>query len=83
MPAVTLNRGKFPDRIHRGQARSVVIALDKWTGKEIRKCLNDPVSNSSPLVVEAGGKRQLIVWTDESVASLNPATGEIFCLNRW
>ena len=24
----------------------------------------------------AGGQRQLIVWTDESVASLNPATGE-------
>lgn len=53
-----------------------VVALDKDTGKEIWKALNDPVSSSSPLMVEAGGKRQLIVWTDESVASLNPATGE-------
>jgi outer membrane protein assembly factor BamB len=53
-----------------------VIALDKGTGKEIWKALDDPVSNSSPLVIVAGGKRQLIVWTDESVASLNPATGE-------
>jgi outer membrane protein assembly factor BamB len=55
-----------------------VIALDKGTGKEIWKALNDPVSNSSPLVIGAGGTRQLIVWTDESVASLNPATGETF-----
>jgi len=36
------------------------------------------VSNSSPLVIVAGGKRQLIVWTDESVASLNPVTGETY-----
>src|SRR5256885_16235601 len=35
----------------------------------------ETVSNSSPLLIVAGGKRQLIVWTDESVTSLNPATG--------
>ncbi len=55
-----------------------IIALDKGTGEEVWKALNDPVSNSSPIVVEAGGKRQLIVWTDESLASLNPATGKTF-----
>jgi outer membrane protein assembly factor BamB len=53
-----------------------VIALDKKTGKEIWKALSEPVSNSSPLVISPGGKRQLIVWTDESLTSLNPATGE-------
>jgi len=36
------------------------------------------VSNSSPLVIVAGGKRQLIVWTDNAVNSLNPATGETY-----
>src|SRR4030095_13791844 len=46
------------------------------TGKEVWKVLDESVSNSSPLVIEAGGKRQLIVWTGESVTSLNPATGE-------
>jgi outer membrane protein assembly factor BamB len=30
------------------------------------------------LIVEAGGKRQLIVWTGSSVTSLNPATGETY-----
>ncbi len=53
-----------------------VIALDRKTGKEVWKALDEPVSNSSPLVIVAGGKRQLIVWTGESVTSLNPATGE-------
>ncbi len=55
-----------------------VIALDKRTGKEVWKALDESVSNSSPLVIVAGGKRQLIVWTGESVTSLNPATGELY-----
>jgi len=40
--------------------------------------LNDSVSNSSPVIIVAGGKRQLIVWTNNSVTSLNPATGETY-----
>jgi outer membrane protein assembly factor BamB len=55
-----------------------VMALDKQTGKEVWKALNEPLSNSSPLIIVAGGKRQLIVWTDNAVNSLNPATGEIY-----
>ena len=55
-----------------------VIALDKKTGKEIWRALDDTVSNSSPLVILAGGKRQLIIWTDNAVNSLNPATGETY-----
>jgi outer membrane protein assembly factor BamB len=52
-----------------------VLALDKRTGKEIWKALDDHVSSSSPVVIEAGGQRQLIVWSDDAVTSLNPATG--------
>jgi outer membrane protein assembly factor BamB len=55
-----------------------VLALDKDTGKEIWKALDESVSNSSPLVIVAGGKRQLIVWTGESITSLNPITGETY-----
>ncbi|MFA6547070.1 MAG: PQQ-binding-like beta-propeller repeat protein, partial [Limisphaerales bacterium] len=53
-----------------------VVALDKRNGKEIWKALDDPVSNSSPLIIRAGGRRQLIVWTDASVTSLDPGTGK-------
>jgi outer membrane protein assembly factor BamB len=55
-----------------------VMALDKQTGKEVWKALNEPLSNSSPLIIVAGGKRQLIVWTGSTVTSLNPVTGETY-----
>jgi outer membrane protein assembly factor BamB len=55
-----------------------VMALDKRTGSEVWKALNEPLSNSSPLIILAGGKRQLIVWTGYSVTSLNPTTGETY-----
>jgi outer membrane protein assembly factor BamB len=59
-----------------GKPGACVIALDKRTGKEVWKALDESMSNSSPLVIAAGGQRQLIVWTGASVTSLNPATGE-------
>jgi len=55
-----------------------VLALDKQTGKEVWKALDDPVSNSSPMIITAGGRRQLIVWSDSSLASLDPATGHLY-----
>jgi len=55
-----------------------VLALDKQTGKEIWKALADHVSNSSPIAITSGGRRQLIVWTDDSLASLDPANGHIY-----
>lgn len=61
-----------------GKPGACVVALDKRTGREVWKALNDSVSNSSPLIITAGGQRQLIVWTDNAVNSLNPATGETY-----
>ncbi len=52
-----------------------VLALDKQTGKEVWKALDDPVSNSSPLMITVGGRRQLIVWSGSSLASLDPSDG--------
>jgi outer membrane protein assembly factor BamB len=55
-----------------------VLALDKRTGKEVWKALDDQVSNSSPIVITFAGRRQLIVWSDNSVASLDPADGHTY-----
>ena len=55
-----------------------ILALDKQTGKEVWKALDDPVSNSSPIVITAGGKRQLIVWSNSSLTSLNPTNGHVY-----
>jgi len=55
-----------------------VLALDKKTGKEVWKALDDQVSNSSPIIITFAGKRQLIVWSNNGVTSLDPADGHIY-----
>jgi outer membrane protein assembly factor BamB len=56
-----------------GQA---VVAFDKATGQEQWKALDTKeIACSPPVITEAGGKRQLIVWLSEAVFSLDPATG--------
>src|SRR5438552_87725 len=55
-----------------------VLALDKQTGKGVWKALDDHVSNSSPIVITFAGRRQLIVWSDNSITSLDPANGHTY-----
>ena len=60
-----------------GKPGACVVAFDKRTGTEIWRALDDPPrAFSSPIVITAAGKRQLIVWTPSAVTSLNPATGQ-------
>ena len=58
-----------------GKPSACVVALDKNSGKEMWRALDDSFTYSSPIVVKAGGKKQLIVWTQEAVTSLDPVTG--------
>lgn len=58
------------------QPGACVIAFDKETGKEVWRALDDRWTYSSPVVISAGGQRQLVVWTPNAVTSLNPATGK-------
>lgn len=57
-----------------------VFAFDKVTGKEIWRALGTEgeIGTSQPLLIEAGGSRQLIVWDTASVTSLNPVTGTTY-----
>jgi outer membrane protein assembly factor BamB len=61
-----------------GKPDACVLALDRHTGREVWKALNESVANSSPIIITAGGKRQLIVWTGDSVTSLDPASGATY-----
>jgi len=58
-----------------GKPEACVIALDRNSGKEAWRALDDSFTYSSPIIVRAGGAKQLIVWTQEAVTSLDPATG--------
>jgi len=59
-----------------GGENSCVVAFNKDDGKEIWKALNaEQPGYSSPIIVNAGGTRQLLVWHATSINSLNPETG--------
>jgi outer membrane protein assembly factor BamB len=57
-----------------------VFAFDKMTGKEIWRAIGTQgeIGTSQPLLIEAGGARQLIVWDTTTVNSLNPVTGATY-----
>ena len=61
-----------------GGSPSCVLALDKDSGQEVWKSPTEGLTNSSPIAITAGGKRQVIVWTQGSVTSLDPATGKTY-----
>jgi len=62
-----------------GADGACVFALDRKSGREIWRSLDaeDP-GYSSPILIEAGGTRQLIVWNSLGVYSLDPNTGTVY-----
>jgi outer membrane protein assembly factor BamB len=64
-----------------GGEGSVVVAFHKDTGKEKWKALsmkNMEIGYCPPVIFEAGGVRQLIIWHPEAVNSLDPRTGRVY-----
>jgi outer membrane protein assembly factor BamB len=62
-----------------GGKDSAVVAFHKDTGKELWKALAPGgLGYCPPVIFEIGGKRQLIVWLPQTLASLDPETGEIY-----
>ena len=63
-----------------GSPNARVVAFDKMTGEEIWRSLPSEadLGVAQPIIIEAGGARQLIVWDPEEVASLDPLTGEVY-----
>ena len=62
-----------------GQPDAKVVAFDKITGKELWRAIaaDSEPGYCQPVIVESGGKRQLIVWHPVAVTSLDPATGKV------
>lgn len=53
------------------------VALDKESGEEKWRALEDRAGYSAPIIIEQAGRRVLICWTGDSIAGLVPATGEV------
>jgi outer membrane protein assembly factor BamB len=62
-----------------GGEGSVAVAFDRNTGKELWRALSarEP-GYCPPMIYEAGGRRQLILWHPESLNSLDPETGKVY-----
>lgn len=56
-----------------------VVAFDRENGREVWRALptREP-GYAPPTIIEAGGRRQLIVWDSEALNGLDPATGAVF-----
>ncbi len=63
-----------------GKPNAAVVAFDKMTGKEIWRALSlkGDLGVAQPIIITAGGTRQLIIWLPTSLVSLDPATGKTY-----
>jgi outer membrane protein assembly factor BamB len=61
-----------------GAEGATVISLDKLTGKEKWRALNDRGQYSSPVLTQQKGNDVLVCWTGDAVAGLNPGNGEVY-----
>jgi outer membrane protein assembly factor BamB len=63
-----------------GEPDGKIIALDKRTGAEIWRSLssNTEPGYNQPIIVEAGGARQLIIFHPDGFSSLDPVTGKVY-----
>lgn len=59
-----------------------VVGLDKKTGRELWTALDDEIGYSSPIAVEIGGRRQILLLPGTAIVSLSPA-GEVLWRYPW
>ena len=68
-----------------GEPDALVMAFDKETGEELWRSLEvvGEMGYAQPVIYEAGGVRQLIIWHPAALVSLDPVTGEIYWEQPW
>jgi len=68
-----------------GEPDALVVAFDKRTGDELWRAIDvrSEIGYTQPVIIEAGGVRQLIVWHPQALASLDPETGALYWEQPW
>jgi outer membrane protein assembly factor BamB len=69
--------------LHIGGEGACIVALNKDTGGEAWRALNDRAQYSAPIVVQQGGQPVIVCWTGDSVAGLAAATGKVLWRYEW
>jgi outer membrane protein assembly factor BamB len=68
-----------------GEPDALIVAFDKQTGDEIWRALPtvSETGYAAPMIYEAAGVRQLIVWQPRAISSLHPETGAVYWEHEW
>ena len=68
-----------------GEPDALVVAFDKHTGDELWRVLPvvGELGYGQPVIYEAGGVRQLIVWHPGALVALDPETGDTYWEQPW
>jgi len=68
-----------------GEPDALVVAFDKRTGEELWRAIEvqSEMGYAQPVIYDAGGVRQLIIWHPLALASLDPQTGAVYWEQPW
>lgn len=58
-----------------GSPDACLVALDKVTGKEKWKALDDRPSYAAPITIDQAGRRVVVCWTGDRVVGVDPQSG--------
>ena len=61
-----------------GKGDACLVALDKKTGAERWRALDERAQYSAPIVIQQGDHDVVVCWTGESVSGLNPLDGSVY-----
>jgi outer membrane protein assembly factor BamB len=66
-----------------GSNNACVVALDKLTGVELWRNLEDDASYVAPILIKQAGKDVMVVWTGQNVVGMNPDNGTVYWIEEF
>lgn len=66
-----------------GSNNACVVALDKLTGMELWRNLEDDASYVAPILIKQADKDVMVVWTGQNVVGMNPDNGTVYWIEEF
>ncbi len=61
-----------------GRDGACMVAMDRKSGKEVWRALNERAGYSSPIIINQAKQDVLVCWTADSLSGLDPLTGKVY-----